>query len=534
MKEKGIDFSVKPKTKETPSAFSNRLGVYYASKVSNSHKKENGQFFTPLEIAEFMASYSNIENECIRILDPGCGIGILSVTLIEKIVKTQKHIEKIELVAFETDINIIPYAEICFDYLRVWVKEKNVELSVFLCTNDFILHNSFLLNSSDNAIETYDIVISNPPYFKLPKDDIRVSAAKAVIFGQTNIYSIFLLIAAKLLKENGLLIFITPRSFCSGNYFRLFREIFFSLVDIKEIHLFHSRGKAFKKDKVLQENLIIKAQKHSHVKSANEKELVISNSSGISDIGVRQTKKHIYSSLIDFNSYQKILHLPISEIDEHIIAIFKSWTGSLKLYDLEISTGPVVDFRSIEIIKNKRSINTVPLIWLHNVESMNINWPMKNNFRGKIKGQHIILAENSLTRLVKNRNYVLVRRFSTKDDTRRLVAAPYFSKNNPSVKMIGIENHLNYIYSKRIELTNAQIIGLAAILNSRLFDLYFRTFNGYINVSATELRDFPLPSFDLIQLLGQKIIKFKSKYDIDSLVFEIFKLKIDLAKNYEH
>jgi len=98
--------------------------------------------------------------------------------------------------------------------------------------------------------------------------------------------------------------------------------------------------------------------------------------------------------------------------------------------------------------------------------------------------------------------------------------------------MIGIENHLNYIYGKKKELTAEQTTGLAAILNSRLFDLYFRTFNGNINVSATELRDFPLPSFQLIQSLGQKIRRTKATYDIDALVSETFNLSLDLSKVY--
>ena len=102
--------------------------------------------------------------------------------------------------------------------------------------------------------------------------------------------------------------------------------------------------------------------------------------------------------------------------------------------------------------------------------------------------------------------------------------------------MIGIENHLNYIYHKKHELTIEQTIGLAAILNSRLFDLYFRTFNGNINVSATELREFPLPEFHLIETLGRrmnKIIKAKKSYEIDALVSEVFSLSIDLSTAYE-
>ena len=36
--------------KELPSQFADQLGVEYASSVDQSHKKRNGQFFTPVEI----------------------------------------------------------------------------------------------------------------------------------------------------------------------------------------------------------------------------------------------------------------------------------------------------------------------------------------------------------------------------------------------------------------------------------------------------------------------------------------------------
>jgi adenine-specific DNA-methyltransferase len=93
---------------------------------------------------------------------------------------------------------------------------------------------------------------------------------------------------------------------------------------------------------------------------------------------------------------------------------------------------------------------------------------------------------------VPNKNYVLLRRFSTKEDVRRIVAAPILQDQFKS-DVIGIENHLNYIYHRVGTLSEDEAFGLAAILNCSLIDTYFRTFNGNTQVSATELRQMPLP-----------------------------------------
>jgi adenine-specific DNA-methyltransferase len=107
--------------------------------------------------------------------------------------------------------------------------------------------------------------------------------------------------------------------------------------------------------------------------------------------------------------------------------------------------------------------------------------------------------------LIPNKNYVLLRRFSSKDDKNRLVAAPYFC-NFIASDYIGVENKVNYIYRPDGHLRRNEVVGLCALLNSNLFDAYFRIFNGNVNVSATELREMPLPPLEIIQEIGDTII----------------------------
>ncbi|MGB3007967.1 MAG: N-6 DNA methylase, partial [Chitinophagaceae bacterium] len=84
---------IKPFTNELPSQFADRVGQIYAKTVTTQHKKDNGQFLTPTEIAHFMAGLTKQTKDKFKILDPGCGTAILSSSLIETLAKQNDHLK---------------------------------------------------------------------------------------------------------------------------------------------------------------------------------------------------------------------------------------------------------------------------------------------------------------------------------------------------------------------------------------------------------------------------------------------------------
>jgi adenine-specific DNA-methyltransferase len=524
--------NIKPFKQELPSEFADRLGIYYTQQVTAKHKKDNGQFFTPTPIARLLASYCDLIKTSLKILDPGCGMAILSCALIEQIIENSNNIERIDLVAYETDLELIPFTQKALDYLKEWLLNKGIQFNYVLLKSDFVLENASVLRENKlpslfeetkKVDEDFDIIISNPPYFKLSKDDKRVIASQELISGQPNIYAIFMGIAAKLLSKNGELIFITPRSFASGNYFKAFRELFFNTVQIEKIHLFNSRKDTFNRDSVLQETVVIKAIREIIDPNKN---VLVSSSAGIKDI-FEPTIKHFNSSeLIDLNSKEKILHLPTSDKEESILSLVSTWANVLTDFNIKISTGPVVSFRALDFIQNNYENGTVflaPLFWLHNVNKMILEWPKKL----KEKGQFIRIEGGSKSLLIANKNYIFLRRFSTKDDKSRLIAAPYFC-NYAKSDFIGVENKVNYLYRKDGHLDRDEVVGLCALLNSELFDTYFQIFNGNVNVSATELREMRFPPLNIIKEIGNKIILSNdySMNNVNDIVNELFELEV--------
>ncbi|WP_205601686.1 Eco57I restriction-modification methylase domain-containing protein [Sphingobacterium sp. xlx-130] len=512
-----------------PSAYADDLGERYSNTVEKEHKKKLGQYFTPREVATYMATFYRVpaDKTSIRILDPGCGLGILSCALCEHIVNSG-HIREIHLDVFETDLPLIELAKKSLAYLQEWMQHRGVQFNYHVCANDFVLLNTSVL-LGDVPTDTYDIAISNPPYFKIPKDDPLRKLTKSILHGQQNIYSIFVFLMTKLLTDRGTIIFISPRSFTSGGYFKTFRDFVFNELTIESLHLFHSRKKVFKRDKVLQENIIVSAKRlplefrHQADLFGGMDDIAIYQSSGIDDIISCSVKKYHISELVNLSSDQKIFHIPMSEQDENAIAIFKRWTNSFSKSGIKISTGPVVSFRANGHVVKKPADNTVPLIWLNNINKMGLKWPILEI--NDERPQYIVQGDSAKSLFVQNQNMVIIRRFSSKDDASRLVAAPLFKKDF-KYKNIGLENHVNYIYGKESHLTATCVWGVAALLNSTLFDVYFRTFNGNINVSATELRDLPLPDMDIILKLGESVRKVVDldQDKLDKIVNKTFKV----------
>lgn len=497
-----------------PSEYAEKIGLEYSNSTSTEHKKESGQFFTSKKISDFMGNLAQPKSDKISILDPGCGTAILSCSLIEKLIE-KYFIKEINLSLFETDKIIIEETEKVISFLKNWLLEKRIKLNVKIEQTDFILFNADVFSNNtlfgNDAVQKYDFIISNPPYFKISKSDKRAQVAKELVYGQPNIYSLFMGISAKLLKPNGELIFITPRSFAAGNYFKAFRNSFFKNVSISNIHIFESRNKMFKNDNVLQENIILRATKE---KSAT---INITVTSCAKDLNKPQKYYYKTEELIDSNSKENILFIPSNSLEAKTINVFRQWQNTLNDYNIQISTGPVVAFRCNDFLISDLTlkVSVAPLVWLHNIKEMEFVYPLKKG----TKQSYIIDSEESRKVLLKNKNYILIRRFSSKDDKSRLVCCPYFASDS-KYERIGIENHINYVYRPNGELSEEEIWGISALFSSKLFDTYFRTFNGNTQVGASELKQIKMPPLEKIIMIG-KILKATfqpTKIEIENII----------------
>jgi adenine-specific DNA-methyltransferase len=412
-----------------------------------------------------------------------------------------------------------------------WATQRAAEAGLVVHTRiherDFVLDHvpatQLALFSQDlvsSDLSLYDYIIANPPYFKLNKKDPRVKAVLGQIKGHTNIYTLFMALAGQLLKRQGRACFIVPRSFCSGAYFAGFRQDFIEQVVPLAVHLFESRQDTFRRDAVLQENVIITFHRRRQEQVPQPSSLVISTSKGPFELDAGPVARQVsMKHFVARRNGSLFFRLPTGELDEQIVETVSRWGGSLADYGLSVSTGPVVAFRARSFLTTAEAVRqgqAAPVLWMQNVLPQRVEWPVA---RGKKQG--ILLDEGSAPLLVARANYVLLRRFSAKEEPRRLIAAPLLADEFVGA-WVGLENHLNYIYRKQGVLETEEAYGLSGLLNSALVDRYVRIVNGNTQVNAAELRALPLPPLEIIKRIGWQLLiaqEANASADVDSIVF---------------
>jgi adenine-specific DNA-methyltransferase len=356
--------------------------------------------------------------------------------------------------------------------------------------------------------------ILNPPYKKIHSQSVEKKILASIGIDTVNLYSAFVWLTTLQLEKDGEMVAITPRSFCNGTYFRPFRKAFLENMELKKIHVFESRSAAFAEDEVLQENIIFHA-----LKSQNESDILeITSSSEIALDEISESRCVPYNEVIAADDYEQFIHIITNPLKDFLRVQMNRMPSTLDEIGLEVSTGPVVDFRLKSALRCCLNDQNVPLLYPESIKVGKVAFPPSN------PRKPIAIEQNQETEkwLIDSGWYVLIKRFSAKEEKRRIVAAVC-----PPVDttLLGIENHLNYYHAKGRGMAPNLAKGLAAFLNSTLFDSHFRQFSGHTQVNATDLRRIKYPcKDDLIQLGVQIGDDYLNQGEIDKIVHQVLSI----------
>ncbi len=488
------------------------LRIAASLKQDQKQKGKLGQFLTPAPVAELMAGmFGKLDLPQISLLDAGAGVGSLLAAFVANLCHSQKRPANLDIVAYEIDPFLIGYLH---QTLKLCAKEcqiAGISFNYEIRDTDFIedavrLLQPSLFDNPNNCRFTHAIL--NPPYLKINAHSKIRDLLRSIGLEASNLYTGFIAATVQLLESRGELVAISPRSFCNGPYFRDFRRMFLEMMALDQIHLFESRQQAFIDDEVLQETIIIHAVKQKP-KFDN---VTISTSSNADDDFILSNSSP-YTEIVIPNDSQQFIHIIPDTLSQQVIEKMANFTCTLKDLELTVSTGRVVDFRAKEYLCLMPNKNTVPLIYPLNFSGGYVEYPKVTK-----KHQALVYAEQTVSLLVPNEHYVLTKRFSSKEEKKRVVAVVY-DANQINCSWVGFENHLNYFHKngKGLNLTLAR--GIAAYLNSSLVDAFFRLFNGHTQVNATDLRNLKYPTIAQLMTVGLYITEhFPSQKEIDELV----------------
>lgn len=462
-------------------------------KINSAKKSSLGQFLTPQKTAEFMASLFPDGCGHCRLLDAGAGIGSLSAAFLDRWVDGEFRFHNIEVDAFEVDQDLI---EALSETLSNYGLNKNLTSKIY--QEDFIhaAADSLSGNLFSTPLEPYTHVIINPPYKKISSRSAHRLALRRVGIETVNLYSAFVALAVALTASEGQIVAIIPRSFCNGPYYRPFRDFILERSAIRHIHLFESRSQAFKDDDVLQENIIIRLERDGQPEPVT---ISTSTDDNFSDIKIQE---HPFDRIIFPDDLERFIHIPTTT-EKSLIELSPTVRYSLAELGIQVSTGPVVDFRLKAHLRDNPEPGTVPLIYPGHLINGYVVWP-----KPELKKPNAIMRNKETEKwLYPNGFYCVVRRFSSKEEKRRVVA----SVVNPAVfddeSLLGFENHLNLFHENKHGLPETLVHGLSTFLNTTAVDEYFRRFNGHTQVNATDLRQMKYPSRSALIELGQWAMK---------------------------
>ena len=458
-----------------------------------------------------MASMFSDSVKEAHLIDPGAGEGILSETLVRRLSSGEKTPAKIAVTACEIDPGMIPVLRKTYDRCARLCDARGIQFESEIRRQDFIEFAAEMTRESLFPVQQrmFNMAIANPPYRKIQSGSRARLLLRSAGIETSNLYTGFLALLAKLLADGGELVAITPRSFCNGPYFKPFRRMFLDAMSLRRMHVFQSRSEAFRKDEVLQENIIIHA-----VKSSRKPRTILISTDAEHAGGKSTARSCAYDDVVSPRDPEQFIHLVLDDSQNDSRRRMQALRTTLSELGVEVSTGRVVDFRARELLLDDPAGSSFPLIYPAHFNGGFIHWPKPGGRKPNA------IREEALQRdlLVPAGVYVLVKRFSAKEEKRRVVACIYDPRRIPA-PWVGFENHLNYFHERGKGLPLNLAKGLAAFLNSTAVDDFFRQFNGHTQVNATDLRNIKYPARAALESLGKKLrAEFPRQQELDLLV----------------
>lgn len=460
---------------------------YFEGKKTEEIKSKS-QYFTPIEEADMLIEDIEIKRiDTVKILDPACGNGILLIKILEKIISNNDKLRTIIIHIYEIEAELLDNVK----YLMSTIKFNHINFQIEFYNEDF-------LNSANNV--KYDYIIMNPPYKKINAKDVPKDLDK-FLYGQPNLYHLFITKALELVEENGLICIISPKNYLSGKYTEKLRKYIIKNFSMVKIHTFNDRNKYFSNN-ITQEVCIV------HIKKSDEQDIIISYND--------EAKFIVNKNDIILGGDKFIVATPRSLEDYDLLNKFKKFPVGTIGKDILVKVGKVVQFRVKGKDINLRDKeftnyrNGMPLIVYRHISGREINYRTLGDKR-KNNAITLINDGSNVSLIINNSNYLMIRKNIDKKYDKLIHAISYL-KSLKSDKL-AIDNSILYITNKSDSLSKEIIVGLKFIFMSKFFDDYYRMVNSSHTINVYELENMHFPDIQTVYSIGDYVIQNSIKLE---------------------
>ncbi|GJI97632.1 RNA methyltransferase [Duganella caerulea] len=482
------------------------LSSAYSIWMGTDYRQLLAMYFTPPSLTKRLLDDLEYEGASFVLhsfFDPACGGAAFLAPIAQRMKAALKSkgksatqiVRHVESHLFGTDIDPV-LCRMSEQFLRIVVAEE-----IALCKIEPSFHVACANSLTDvrNLYGTFDVVVCNPPYRKMPAAEVVLHREQYghVIDSQPNLYGLFMALGVKLLRPSGVAGFVTPTSFMSGRYFCKLREHLMENVDIANIGIVSDRQGVFIDVEQETALTIFKHREPKQETQVSAKVSVVSKGGDLASVGN-----------CDIPNCGSVWPIPRAIGDAQLIHQMGKSKYRLVDYGFVPRTGAFVwnrdkraTFYQISEAREAKAKAPYPLLWSSDIATDGaINFGQsKKSIREPSFVDMVRDGSSSICR----RPSVLLQRVTSNDQPLRLVGGVV-----PDTLLRGFggfvgENHVVILESISSQ-QNVPLELMVKLLSSRPVDRYFRCISGSTNVSIFELQQLPLPAPErLLALIGE-------------------------------
>ena len=458
------------------------IGVLYTGLMPDRFRAQFGAYYTPPALCERlldMATEAGVDWRSARVLDPACGGGAFLAPVARRMADSLKDgsarvvLESIQrgLHGYERD----PFA--------AWMSQVFLDAALADLCGEAGARLQSVVRVCDSLEqvptgEGFDLVVGNPPYGRITLSSEMREKFRRSLFGHANLYGVFTDLALRFTRPGGVIAYVTPTSFLSGEYFKALRGLLGREAPPVSIDFMGERKGVFAD--VLQETLLA-AYRRGGDSGAGKVHFISARPDG----SIERTAAGVFN--LPENLDEPWL-MPRTEAQSALVRRVDGLPYRLVDYGYTVSTGPLVWNRHKPSLRDRPGRGRFPLVWAESVRAEGVF-----EFRAEKRNHKPWFEPKANERwVVTDVPCVLLQRTTAKEQCRRLIAAELPAAFIEEHGAVVVENHLNMIKP----LNGAPRVApaaLAVLLNSGVVDQVFRCINGSVAVSAYELEALPLP-----------------------------------------